>query len=791
MKTLLLLFITVLTSVTLKAQIKGKVVDADNQQALAYATLAVGDSLQHKTIAFAYTDDEGNFELSLPKNFQTGILSVRYLGFTTYTKIIQQPLPKTLHISLTAVQNNLSEVTVTSKQKAITIKGDKLIFNIAQSGIGDGNNGLETMQQLPGVSLDKDENLQFRGSTGVQIMINGKKSMLSSDALREYIRSLKGDDIQSVEIIAQPSARYEASGTTGILNIVLKKNRTQHLNGSAYSYASYGDYFKQRYGGRLFYNDSLWNINANGYYYRGKSFNDRNIVQTIDLGDKERKLEQSNYWLPTTTSKSFNIGIERKINNHQLISTEWQFYNAYETDLTTGITKEFDNEELSQQVALTQKASLPTHQITGNLYYNFTSDSATTKIDAQVNYGYYKKDIDGYQQNDYNDTTSMRLDGTNQTKYHLFNTQIDYNQQLTDSLYLEAGAKFAYVNMNYNNQYQTNNQDLLFIPDSLLINDFMYQEHLTSAYSQLSYQQQHWNFMAGLRMENYHYKATSNISEQTNSNSYTNWFPSASVSFKKNNSIYRASYSKRIGRPDYLDLNPYYRYLDAYSLEQGNPNLKPRLYHSFELNYIYKNALNLSLYGYLYKNGFVNVIDYVENDNYNIIYKSNAAHGKRFGFSATLPYQPKKWWTLQLSLDSYLTSEKSEIENYSYDGNGFGYELSLYQKFSLPQKWSVTLNGFYVGKSNTATGISPAIYDMSLSVKKMFWNDKLALNAGCSNFLKQSAYKNISTVGNVTTHWVNKWETRRFYVQLTYNFGKNGNSKSVKETSLSDEKSRM
>ncbi len=451
---------------------------------------------------------------------------------------------------------------------------------------------------------------------------------------------------------------------------------------------------------------------------------------------------------------------------------------------------DFFNGNLQNEVTLNQKSKTPVDQISGNLFYNFTSDSLTTKIDAQVNYSQYKKAIDGFQQNKYASGNIDRLDGLNQTKYNLMNAQIDLNQKLSPKLNLEAGAKFSYVDMNYFNQYEIAQGSAFILPDSLMTNDFLYKEKLTSAYSQLNYNLEKWNFLVGLRMENYAYEATSIINNQTNEDNYTHWFPSASINYQNEKHQYRASYSRRIQRPGYLNLNPYFQYLDAYSIERGNPNLKPQMYHSFELNYIYNNALSFGLYGYLYKDGFVDVIDYQNQENYNIIYQSNAAKGSRFGFSASVPYEVGKWWTMQFGLDAYLETEKSEIPNYSYKGSGYGYEFNTYHRFTLPENWVFTLNGFLNGKSQTPTGYNPMIYDFSTSVRKSFMDEKLQFVAGCSNILKKSMWNAYSTVENVQTHWVNKWETRRFYLQLTYRFGSSKERK-VKNTSLEDEKNRI
>lgn len=793
MKTLAFVMITLLFSLICNAQeLKGEVTDATSKEQLVYATVAIKDTLQQKVISFAYTDDKGKFKLTLPNQIENTQLMVQYMGYETYIQYLDvHNLPDYVTISLAPASNNLDAVTVTQRQQAITLKGDKLIFNIEQVGIGTGNNGLETMEQLPGIRLDKDENIVFRGSTGVQIMINGKKSLLEGTALKEYLRTLQGDEIASVEIIAQPSARYDASGTTGIINIVLKKGKKPGINGSVYAQGSYGEYYKEAYGGRVFYTDSVWNINANGYYYDGNSVNHREVKQSIVLDEGLRTLNQKNEWLPQTISKNVNLGVERTLSKNQLLSTEWQYVESLAKENTYGTTIEKTNDIVTDEVMLTQYSYAPKTNVNGNLYYNFTSDSATTTIDAQVNYAYYNKKLNGSQTNDYANESTMELLGVNKLKYNIINSTVDFNQDITKEIHVEAGAKFAHIAMNYYNEYDTNNTDALFIPEEFLINDFDYTENLWAGYTQLAYNKDKWSLLAGLRVEHYGFEATSNTSEDVNKNNYTNWFPSFSVNYKQGDHQYQFAYSRRIGRPSYLELNPYYVYLDAYTLSTGNPQLQPRLYHSLQLSYIYKNAVNLSLYGYLYENGFVDVIDYIETQNYNVTYKANASNGGRVGLSASIPYEIKDWWGVQLNADAAYNYDSANIPEYTYNGHGFGFDLSLYQKFNLPKSFVVNLNSFYSGRGTDATGYSRPYFDMSFSVSKYLLNEKMRIVGGCSNVLKNSYYSHVSTVNNVTTDWTNRWETRRFYMQLTYYFGSKKDTKSIKGSSLSDEKNRM
>lgn len=791
MKTLLIVLFNCFLFIGVNAQTKisGTVIDAVTHESLPMASITVSDTIQQKILVITEADEKGNFELQLSENYNKISLAISYLGYTTLTQYLTTSSQK-LTILLTPVANILEEVTVNSKRKAITINGDKIIFNIDKLGIGDGNNGLETMRQIAGIRLDKDDNIMFRGNSDVQIMINGKKNLLQGDALREFIRSLKGSDIQSIEIIAQPSARYDASGTTGIINIILKKNRTGGFSGSLYSSAGYGEYFKSDNGGQLYYNDSKWSINTNGYYYDGNSVNHRQVNQTIQLNEGVKTLNQSNEWLPRTISKNLNIGIERKLTDKQLISTNWEYYNSDEEANTYGATNEYLNNVKSKEVKLTQFNDNPTKRITGNVFYNYTADSTATKLDAQINYAHYKSNSDGFQRNDYTDALSMQLNGTNETIYNIINMQADVNQRIYEKMDFEGGLKYSNVKMTYNNKYNTDNPSQLFIPEDLLNNDFLYKEHLASAYAQFSLNLEQWSFMSGIRTEYYKYDATSYTNAKTNSNNYINWFPSLFINYKKDDSQYQFSYSRRIGRPTYLKLNPYYNYIDAYTLERGNPNLQPQLYHSFQLSYIYKSAFNLSLYGYIYNKGFTNVIDYLETENYNITYEANASVGNRFGMSATLPYEPFDWWTMQLSLDASYNYEKSDIPGFSYRGNGFGYYASLYENFKLKQDWGISWNGYYSGRENTPTGYSRANYDFSISVKKYMLDKKLLLTAGCSNILKKNLYNEVTQVDNTKTEWINKWETRRFYFQVTYYIG-GGKSKRIRSISLGDENERI
>ncbi|AVR44687.1 hypothetical protein C7S20_05080 [Christiangramia fulva] len=793
-KTNIIYLITFLSFITVHAQqvISGKVTSAGEPLAFATVTLSPGDSTA-APIAYDYANENGIFKMEVKKEFKSAILKIEAMGFQDFSRRLNSDeLPlKNLKIQLNASNNELKEVElIAESRKAISLKDNKFIFDVEKTGLGVASDGLEVMQQIPGISLDRNENIQFRGSTGVKILINGKTSFLKVEALREYVRSLNGEDIQRVEIIAQPSSRYEAEGTTGIINIVLKKKRKAGITGHVYSSFGYGEHPKYRNGGNLYYSDSLWNFNLNAYYNDTRSVNHRRVEQ--DILDKDQKIVQTNEWLPHTLSRSANFGVERYLPHNQTLSTSWRIHSMTGDEQTYGSTHEYRGVNLYKQVDLNKKANIPVTDVTGNIFYQNSSDDGKRKLEAQLNYSYFDQKNNNLLQNKYEinpeGSSDLVLNNLNNLKYHIFSGRLDYTVPVNSKLNLETGAKYSSVNTGYSNDYEANDPDQLFIPENLLNNTFNYSEDLVSAYLQGAYSLENISFKVGLRSEYINYTGESKSGK--NSDEYISLFPSFSASLEKGNHQYQFSYSRRIGRPVYKDLNPFYEYIDPYTLQQGNPDLQPQFYHSFQLNYVYNNAYTASFYGYLYKDKITRVIDFDKNRNYTTYYQANASRGKRFGLSVNVPFDPKDWWKIQLSGDAYYSYEKSDIPGYAYANGGFGYNLNLYQMFSFDHDWNFQLTSFYSGPSESGNTKIKSSYDFSLSGKKQFWQNRLQLEAGCQNIFKKAYWHSVTRQDEVVTGWVNRWETRQFSIKLTYNFGMQ-KTKNIKDASISEEKSRM
>ncbi|MEO2129321.1 MAG: outer membrane beta-barrel family protein [Christiangramia sp.] len=795
MKKFIALLIKLLLQQAISAQdsVSGSI--SSEGEVVPFATISVYESGNPENIlGYAYSDENGLFEILLKKTSEIAILKAESMGFEDYTREIRKTeLPlKNLKINLQISSDQLDEVElVADGRKAVKLDGDKMIFDIEKAGIAGAGNGLQVMQQIPGISLDQNQNIQFRGSSGVKILINGKTSFLKGEALREFVSSLTGEDIAKVEIIAQPSSRYEAEGTTGIINIVLKKGRKQGITGRTYTSFGYGEFYKWRNGANLYYSDSLWNVNVSGYYNESESINDRKIEQDIFDKNYSQKIIQTNLWLPRNFSRSLSLGVERTLPKNQSISTSWRYNSGTAAEQTNGETREFRSEELYKKVLLDKKADIPTRTVTGNVFYQNSWNEDQSHLEAQLNFSRYDAENSILLRNSYPVNPEGRemlvLNTLNQTTYDIYSGQLDFSTQFSEKMSLETGWKWSQVRTDYLNNYEANDPSQLLVAEELLDNRFQYHESLLGAYGQLSYALENWNFLAGLRAEYINYEGVSKNSE--NGAKYTAWFPSFSANYEAEEAQYQFSYSRRIGRPDYKDLNPFYEYLDPYTLQRGNTNLQPQFYHSFQFNYSHNNMVT-SLYGYFYKDKITRVIDFDREDNFTNYYQANAARGHNLGISFSAPYKPFGWWKIQFDASGYHSYEKSEIPGYAYDHGGFGYDLSIYQNFDLENDWKLNFNAFYSGASESGnTRFFPA-YDLDLNVQKQFWNNRLKAEFSARQILKRSRWHSIMEQDDVRTDWLNQWETRVFALTLTYNFG-NQKTRDIKEASLSEEKSRM
>ena len=790
-----LLFFT--TIIAQKVSLEGTVKATNTNEVLISTAVTIFNAKTNAYIDYAYVDKNGNYSIQFEKTII--YIKAELLGYKNYTSKIINPTENktTHHILLKEEATELDEIVILQKKRMMRMTGDKMILDIEKSGFGIGNDGLQTLSKLPGIRLDKDENLVFRGNPNLQILINGKPSLISGDDLKQYLKTLDGDHIKAVEIIANPSAKHSASGSGGILNIRLKKSFSTGLTGNIRSSIGYAEFIKNRNGINLYNNTKKWNFNAGLNYGYFESVNHRKVVQTITEPGKTTVLDQLNDWFPVSKSYAGNIGISHQLTPNSSIGTSIN-YNIYKSDEETiGRTNEFYNNSYDQYTQLNTLNFEKNKTLTGNLYYTYASDSLDTKIDAQINYANYNKNSDKITSNSYFDvlTNTMYQDeevikNKNPTAYHIFSTKLDIEKKITKNISLETGIRYSHVNNDYNTILKDRNINGDFILNTNRSNHLLYKESILAGYSIVNFNTTKWNFQTGLRVEYISYNANSKTTNTSNMDSYTSFFPSFSVNGNFDNNQYKFSYSRRIERPRYLYLNPFFEYIDTYNVQIGNPNLTPAFTNAFELTWIHKYKTSFSLFANFTKDEMNQIIDYDKNTKITTLFYDNIGTSKNIGISFNKGFELKKWWEIQLNTEVSYGQAASKITGYEFNDGGANFYGNINQSFTFKNELSFTWSSFYSKNGRYGNSTFQPSYDMSFGMRKEFFNNKLQLNINAQNILKESQWRQTTTQNNVTTNWTNQWETRKFTLALKYNFG-SGKKKSAKATDLTKEQKRL
>jgi outer membrane receptor protein involved in Fe transport len=799
MKTTIALFLLLSINILFAQDTKltGIITAKDNKEKLAFANVSVFDADTKSFVKSTTTDENGQFIIQCTN--ETFFIHIELLGYKTYQSKIFTKTKGNLsqNFELEEDMQALKEVVVMQNKSLIKLSRDKMIIDIDKAGFGNGNDGLETLSKLPGVQLDKDENVVFRGSNNLQIMIDGKPSLLTGEELKQYLKTLDGANIKAVEIIANPSAKYDAAGSAGIFNIVLKKSAATGLTGNVRSSVGYAEFIKNYNGLNLYNNTEKWNMKFGLNYGYNESVNHRIIDQTVVTPELTTRLKQKNDWLPVTNSYSGNFGAAHQVNKNATVGASAN-YSIYKSDeKTNGRTEEFDNAVYKRYTILDTQDDILNTTLTSTLFYNFASDSLDTKIDAQLSYANYQNDSDRLTSNAYFNATSNEMYRNteavkyqNPTNFNILSAKVDLEKKISKTFNFETGAKMSYVNNDYTIVLKDRDDQGNYTINTNRSNHLVYKESILSGYGITNFTKGKFDIQAGLRTEYINYNATSLTSNMTNKDSYLSLFPSFSVNGNFENNQYKLSYSRRIQRPRYLYLNPYYEYIDTYNVSVGNPNLTPQFTDAFELVWIKKQKTSVSLYANFSRDEIYQIIDYNQDTKITTLSSDNIGKSKSIGLSFNTNYSVKKWWEVQLNTEVAYGQATSNLDGYQFNNSGVSFSGAVNQSFTLAKDWSATWNSFYSKNGDYGNTSFKPSYDMSFSMRKDFLSKKIRMNLSAQNVLKKSQWIQSTKQDNVTTNWVNRWETRKITLSLTYNFG-TAKKKEVKDADLNEEQNRL
>jgi len=788
-------------------QVTGNVKD-EQGKALSNSTVSLLNAKDSSVVKLAASNSNGSYVFNGIKAGQY-IVSMSYIGYATvYSSAFEYSGTGDLTVpalQVSKMTGELKNVVVTSKKPMVEVKADKMVMNVEGTINAVGNDALELLRKSPGVMLDKDDNISMAGKNGVQVYIDGRPTPLSGKDLADYLKSLQSSQIESIELITNPSAKYDAAGNAGIINIKLKKNKAFGTNGSVNG--GYGIGVYPKYNGGLSLNHRNKNINIFGNYTYNNNLNESfmNLYreQLDTLFDQKGLIKFKN------KSHGYKAGLDYFLSKKSTVGlivngniTDFNIKNKGRTEISYMPTGVID------RILVADNSSTSSRKNTNfNLNYRF-ADTAGHELNVDADYGFFRIKSDQLQPNYY-----FVPDGSSEISRAIYNmiapsdidiyaVKTDYEQNFKKGK-LGLGAKTSFVKSG--NDFQrynvyTNTKEL----DTLRSNRFQYKENVNAVYA--NYNRQYKGFMVqlGLRVENTNieghstgqkwngsdYKAYDSIFNRH----YTDFFPSAAITFNKNPmNQWGLTYSRRIDRPAYQDLNPFEFKLDEYTYQKGNTNLRPQYTNSIGLTNTFKYKLTTTLNYSHVKDVFTQLIDTAETSK-SFISKQNLATQDIVSLNISYPMQIK-WWSAFANANSYYSHYKADFGggNRKVDLDVVAATFFMQNTFNLGKGWTGELSGWYSTPSIwQGTFKSKEMWSVDGGFQKNLLKGKMNIKASVSDIFKTIKWKGTSDFAGQRTIASGGFDSRQFKLNLTYRFGSNMVKASrQRKTGLEDESKRV
>ena len=783
---------------------------AQEYQISGVVQLATGDRISNVTVLLTVsgetsflkagiTNDEGKFSFSnvKPGNYT---ISVSYLGFENFTSEIISVKDASITLATFTLQEKsetLNEVVLVKKKPVIQVLADKTVFNVESSLNSTGSSGFELLRKAPGIVIDNNDNLIVEGKSGVLIYIDGKQSFLSGTDLINYLKTLQANDIESIEIITQPSSKFDAAGNAGIVNIRLKKNKNFGTNGSVSTGLNIGKYATTLNSLSLNNRNKKSNIYGNYSNQFGRNYGFMNFyrVQNNTVFDSETtSIYEANvnnvkigYDYYANSKNTFGIALSSNFNN-----------NFNDSDTRTPIRPL--NSSINDSILV---ASSNSHNRSYNLYSNLNykyQDTTGVSLNMDLDFGKYNSYRENYQPNYYYDSTetiilnSIISSQETPVDISIATFKTDYEQNFLKGK-IGVGIKSSIV--------ETDNifdfYDIVDDEPTLNLNrsnQFIYEEIINAGYINYNRNFKKINFQMGLRIENTNSDgrliSDQDIENEEVKRNYTDFFPSAGLTFQMNEkNSFALIYSRRIERPSYQSLNPFEYQLDELSYRKGNPFLNPQYTNNIKLAHTFKYKYTTTI-SYSYINDFFAQVTQADGESKSFITTRNVADQEIINLGLSYPFNLKEWWGVYLSVNAfrskYIATDPDFVsltqETVSFYGQN---------NFTLPKGFNLEVSGWFSSPSVWGgTYQTDSLGSLDLALQKKFLSDKLTARIAFTDVLYTSPWTGSTEFANVSINGNGGNDSRQIRFNISYNFGNDAVKNSrARNTGLEEEKNRL
>lgn len=732
--------------------ISGSIVDAQSGVPLEYTTVSLHRKADSSLVTGNVTDVQGNFEIQAPAGSYW--VEVQFISYAT--KIINDinlgesnPNENLGKITLAPDTKTLSEVVVSGEKAQMEMSLDKRTFNVASDLTNAGRNAAEILDNVPSVTVDVDGNVSLRGSQNVRILVDGKPSGLVGISSTDALRMLQGDLIERVEVITNPSARYEAAGMAGIINIILKKEKRTGLNGSftvnAGQPANYGVSLN------LNVRKNRFNLfTSYGISYRenpGKGF----TFQEFYLPEGNYFTNSTNDRLRTGLSNNFRMGSDFYLNDHNTITVSGLYrVSDQENNAEIRYTDLNSDREVVQRTLRQDEEGEDESNMEYNLNYTRTFSKEGQKLTADIQYREggetersqlvesIENSLEEYQPEQYQRSVNDEYDNN-------FLMQADYIHPFGKDGKIEAGYRGSIRKIETDYVVDTLSENNVWQSLSEFTNNFNYDENIYAAYGILGNKINRFSYQLGLRAEFTDITTELETNNEKSDKDYFNLFPSAHLTYslKKDNSL-QVSYSRRINRPGFWDLNPFTSFSDDRNIRSGNPDLDPELTSSYEMGYL-KNWGKASLYSGIYYRHTLDVVQristFLAEDSITFSRPLNLGTMNAYGIETNLSKDISNWW--QISGNANFYRAVTEGEAFGEDLSSDAYTMSgrFSSKITFWRALNYQLSAFYRAPEETPQGRRKAMYAVDMALSKDVFKGKGTLTLSVSDLFNTRKYR--------------------------------------------------
>jgi len=785
-KYILLLLSFTLTTILMAQRVSGVVKD-ENGNPVGKATVSLLHAKDSSTVKLATTNDNGQYQINPVQEGQY-LISVSYIGYTA--AFSNQFEVKSADIDLPVVTLNkvaattMKGVTVTARKPVVEVKADKTILNVEGTINAVGNDGLELLRKSPGVMVDREENLSLSGKNGVQVYIDGRPTPLTGKDLSNYLKSLQSSQIEAIEIITNPSAKYEAAGNAGIINIKLKKNKTFGTNGSVNAGWGIGTFAKYNTGLSLNHRNGKFNLFGNYNYNRSRGFNYMNMQR--ETSNDSLFLQRADMRFHNN-SHGFKAGMDYFISKRSTLGiiANGNIGDQLHTSRSRTAISHQSTKSTDKVLLANSRNEMDRDNVNVNLNYRY-ADTAGRELNLDADYGFYNIGSNQLQPNmiyNANETNliSQETKGMQSpSNIDIYSFKADYEQNFKKGK-LGIGGKIAYVKSNnLFEQYDINGSKTL---DSK--NDFDYKENINAGYINYNRQLNGLVIQVGLRAENTiaegytegirleggSYKTFDSLTKRN----YTKLFPSAAITFNKNPmNQWGLTYSRRIDRPAYQDLNPFEFRIDKYTYMRGNTLLQPQITNSFGITNTFKYKLNTALNYSHVSDVFSQIIKVDDIDkSRGYMTRDNLATQDIVSLNISYPFQYRKF-SSYVNLNSYYAHYKADQgADRKIDLDVIAASIYMQNSLKIGKTWTAEVSGWLstptiwqgTFKQKNSMG------SLDLGVQKTAMNGKLNIKASASDIFKTMKWDSVSEFDKQYIRVSGGFESRQFKINLSYRFG--------------------